>query len=114
MKISEIVTILDGVLVAGKHQMDREISFGFASDLMSDVLTLETNDLVLLTGLCNIQSIRTAEMSDIPCIIFVRRKKVTPEMIELAEESDITLIECNYSMFKTVVTLAEHGIRPLF
>jgi len=114
MKISEIVKILDGVLVAGEDQMDREISFGFASDLMSDVLTLETNDLVLLTGLCNIQSIRTAEMSDIPCIIFVRRKKVTPEMIELAEESGITLIECNYSAFKTVVTLAEHGIRPLF
>jgi hypothetical protein len=50
----------------------------FASDLMSDVLTLKNDNLVLITGLATLQTIRTAEMADINCIIFVRNKKVSP------------------------------------
>ena len=49
--------------------------------LMSDVLTVEADDAVLITGLANIQAIRTAEMADISCILFVRDKEITPNMI---------------------------------
>ena len=114
MKISEIASHLGAVVVCGRDNADRDVEFGFASDLMSDVLTLETYNLVLLTGLANNQAVRTAEMSDIPCIIFVRNKKVTQEMIELATESNITLIEYPFSMFKAVVQLSKAGIKPVF
>jgi hypothetical protein len=48
------------------------VQCAFASDLMSDVLTLDCNGVLLVTGLCNMQTIRTAEMADVSCILFVR------------------------------------------
>ncbi|HNW74939.1 MAG TPA: hypothetical protein PKN44_15020, partial [Bacteroidales bacterium] len=87
MKIKEVISLISGVIITGAENLDTEVARAFASDLMSDVLTIKTDNLVLLTGLVNIQAIRTAEMSDISCVVFVRDKKVTPDMIRLASES---------------------------
>lgn len=100
--------------VSGDPENVMEISCGFACDLMSDVLTLDAEDLLLVTGLCNTQTIRTAEMSDVRCILFVRGKKATPEMIELADQNGIILLESPYSMFRAVGELAKGGIEPIF
>ncbi len=86
----------------------------FASDLMSDVLTQSNDHVLLITGLANMQTIRTAEMSDINCVVFARNKKATPEMIELAKESDIVLIACRYSLFRTCGLLYQAGVKPIF
>jgi predicted transcriptional regulator len=114
MNIKEILAVLDAKLLCGEDRLDAEVEFAFASDLMSDVLTTQTENMVLLTGLSNIQAIRTAEMSDIQCVIIVRNKKATPEMINLANESGIIIIECKSSMFKTSGILFQKGLKPLF
>ncbi|HOI86447.1 MAG TPA: hypothetical protein PLV51_01165 [Lentimicrobium sp.] len=114
MKLREVVELLNAKVVSGEDQLNAEVEFAFASDLMSDVLTLETDNLLLLTGLANLQTIRTAEMSDINKIIFVRRKKATDEMIKLAADNDMILIECDYSMFKTSGMLFGSGLKPVY
>jgi len=114
MKIRDVVEIIEGEVVCGHEFLDKEVLRGFASDLMSDVLTLDTDDVLLITGLSNTQSIRTAEMSDINCIIFARNKKANDEMINLAKESNIVLIECASSVFKTSGKLYNAGIKPIF
>ncbi|MGM0409109.1 MAG: hypothetical protein ACQERU_14100, partial [Bacteroidota bacterium] len=81
---------------------------------MSDVLTLDTDNILLITGLANLQAIRTAEMSDISCIIFARNKKITQDMIDLAAENNMVLIECACSVFKTAGELYKAGINPVF
>ena len=93
---------------------EKNFEFAFASDLMSDVLTLRNDNVVLITGLATLQTIRTAEMADINCIIFVRNKKAGKEMIELANESGIDLIECRYSMFKTSGLIFQSGLKPVY
>jgi predicted transcriptional regulator len=114
MKIKEIVNIINGKVVCGKELLETEVKKGFASDLMSDVLTIDTDHILLITGLANLQAIRTAEMSDITCIIFARNKKVTKEMIVLAAENQMVLIECACSVFKTAGELYNAGIKPVF
>lgn len=114
MKLKDVVQLLDAKVICGSNKLDSEIEFAFASDLMSDVLTLKIDNLLLLTGLANVQTIRTSEMSDISNIIFVRNKKATEEMIELADENDMVLIECGYSMFKTSGLLYNAGLKPLY
>jgi len=114
MKIQEIVKIIDGNVVAGACFLEQEVSKGFASDLMSDVLTIDSEEIVLITGLANLQAIRTAEMSDITCIVFARNKKVTPEMLDLANENNMVIVECKWSVFKTAGMLYQSGIDPLF
>jgi len=114
MKIKEVVNLLNAKIVSGEYLLDTEAEFVFASDLMSDVLTIEKDNLMLITGLANLQTIRTSEMSDINKIIFVRKKKATDEMIQLAVENDIILIECDYSMFKTAGILYQSGLKPVY
>lgn len=114
MKLKEVASIIEGKVLCCKDKLDQEVEFAFSSDLMSDVLTIETDGMVLLTGLANVQAIRTAEMSDIQCVVIVRNKAVTPEMVELAEESGIVLIECKSSMFKTSGLLFQNGLKPIF
>lgn len=114
MKIKEVVNIIEGKVICGEKLLNSEVTKGFASDLMSDVLTIDTDDVLLITGLANLQAIRTAEMSDIVCVIFARNKKVNQEMINLAKESNIILIECVSSVFKTVGKLYTAGIKPIF
>ncbi len=114
MKLKEVVELLNATVVSGHHHLDSEVEYSFASDLMSDVLTVEKENILLLTGLANLQTIRTAEMSEITKIVFVRRKKATPEMLQLAEENEMALIECDYSMFKASGMLFTAGMKPVY
>lgn len=116
MNIRKIMELTGAKCVCGDPDSPDNINirFGFAADLMSDVLIVQADELLLLTGLCNIQTIRTAEMSDLRCILFVRGKKATEEMIELAEQNSIVLLETPYSMFRAVGELAKGGIEPIF
>lgn len=114
MKVAEIAEIIDANILCGEENLDIEFECAFASDLMSDVLTTEVEGMLLLTGLSNLQTIRTAEMSDIHGVVIVRNKQVTEEMIELAKESGIVLFECKSSLYKVSGLLFKNGLKPVF
>ncbi|PZX18192.1 DRTGG domain-containing protein [Breznakibacter xylanolyticus] len=114
MEISTVVSLLDARVVCGHQRLSEPLRAAFASDLMSDVLTLDTDGLVLITGMCNTQTIRTAEMSDIACVLLVRGKKATPDMVALACENNLVMLECAYSMYRTVGILYTHGLAPVY
>ena len=112
MLVKEIIPLLDAELIYGSDDIDiREIHSGCGSDMMSDVLAFVKDQPVLLTGLCNPQVIRTAEMMDIVCIVFVRGKMPDPSMIGLAEERGIALLSCGQRMFTACGLLYENGLR---
>ncbi len=114
MKISEIIDVLNATVACGQDFIETNIKRGFASDLMSDVLTLDTDKMVLITGLANMQTIRTAEMADVQCILFVRNKKITEEMLKLAQEHNMILLQCKYSMFNAIGKLYQAGLKPVY
>jgi len=114
MQIKKLIELTEGEVLTGKSHLEQEVHYGFASDLMSDVLRLEADKLVLLTGLANTQALRTAEMSDINCIVFVRGKQIDEAILELARENDMVLIRTRFSMFKTSAELYNAGLKPLF
>lgn len=114
MTPDDILKLLDAKCICGEQHLQRNIKHAFAADLMSDVLRVNTEDMLLITGMANSQVLRTAEMSEIPFILFVRDKKVTPEMVELAEENGIMLLQCKQSMFKVCGELYKAGLQPIF
>ena len=114
MTLKEVVEAVNGTVLCGEESLDREVHLGFASDLMSDVLTLLEDDILLITGLSNNQAIRTAEMSDIMQILFVRNKKPTKTMVDLAREHGITIITTPYSMFRSSGLLFSNGLKPVY
>ena len=81
MTVKDVRDVLGARVLAGEEFLDREVKSACGSDMMSDVLAFSKDHSVLLTGLCNPQVIRTAEMLDIVCIIFVRGKKPDESML---------------------------------
>src|SRR5574344_2653652 len=114
MILKKIVKLVDGKVICGEDRMDESVSYAFSSDLMSDVLTIKVDNFILITGLANIQSIRTAEMSDVQYILFVRGKKITEEMLELAKDNDVVVMKTDYSLFKTSGILYGAGLKPVY
>ncbi len=113
MKLTEIMKLTEAELLCGDAE-SQDYKNAFSSDLMSDVLTNEADEAFLITGLVNVQAIRTAEMADISCILFVRDKEIPPNMIRLAEESDITLLRTKHTMFWVCGVLYQAGIVSVY
>jgi hypothetical protein len=114
MKISQIVQLLEANVISETVYSENEVKMAFSSDLMSDVLTLDTNNLLMITGLINIQTIRTAEMAEIKNILFVRNKMPTSEMIDLANKENIVLLVSKKSMFHASGLLFKAGLNPVY
>ena len=111
MKISEIQTILSADLICGEEFIENEVHTACGSDMMSDVLAYVKEQAVLLSGLVNPQVVRTAEMMDMKCIVFVRGKQPDEDMIELAVERDIVLLGTKLEMFTACGLLYKNGLK---
>ena len=114
MRIEKIIELVKAKVVCGEEYLDCSIGSAFSSDLMSDILTLDTGDLMIITGLSNIQLIRTAEMVDVKFILIARNKKATSEMIQLAKENSMVLLETPFSMFRVSGVLYMAGVKPVY
>ena len=110
MTVQFIKELLNARVLAGNEILDREVYTACGSDMMSDVLAFVKDQGVLLTGLVNPQVIRTAEMMDMRCVVLVREKKATDEMIKLAELSDIVLMESELRMYDACGNLYTSGL----
>lgn len=111
MKICEIKETLNATVICGEEFMDREVSTACGSDMMSDVLAYVKEQAMLLSGLVNPQVVRTAEMMDMHCIVFVRGKQPDENIVELARDRDIVLMTTQETMFESCGRLYEKGLR---
>jgi len=111
MLIEKIKNLLEAEALFGEDFLSKEVHTAFSSDMMSDVLAHGMNHSILVTSLCNPQVIRTADMLDIACIIFVRSKTPDEQMLGLACEKKIVILRTKYKMFTTCGLLYGTGIR---
>ncbi|MBQ8469501.1 MAG: hypothetical protein IJ720_01225 [Clostridia bacterium] len=112
MKIQEIVALIDAEVKSGSDKLEEEVSSAFGSDMMSEVLAYVQNQGVLLTGLVNEQIIRTAAMMNMYCIIMVRGKQPTDNMVEMAEDNDLVLLTTERTLYETSGILYTNGLNP--
>lgn len=111
MKLSKVRELLDARVCAGQDQIeDMEVKEACGSDLMSDVLAFVKEQGLLLTGLQNLQVVRTAEMMDMEAIVFVRGKMPNEEMIRIAEAKGIVLMSTELPMFTACGLLYKGGL----
>ena len=110
MKLSEIIGVLQAEVLYGEDLDRIEIKQACGSDLMSDVLCYSMQGSLLLTGLTNPQAVRTAEMSEIAAVCFVRGKVPPPETLELARKNNIPLLLSVDSMYLACGKLYSAGV----
>ena len=110
MKISTIKELLNADVVCNEDMLSHDVASACGSDMMSDVLAYVKNQAVLLTGLVNAQVIRTALMMDMVCIVFVRSKQPTQDMIELAEAGGMVIMTTKMRMYEACGKLYASGL----
>jgi serine kinase of HPr protein (carbohydrate metabolism regulator) len=110
MKISEIRDLLDAKVLCCEDRIDREVYSACGCDLMSDVLAFVKDQAVLMTGLVNPQVIRTAVMMDMVCIVFVRSKTPTEEMLSLARDNGIVIMQSNKRLYEACGIMYSNGL----
>ncbi len=110
MKIAELKDLLGAEILCGAEALSHDVHSACCSDMMSDVLAYVKDQGVLLTGLVNPQVIRTASMMDMTCIVFVRNKIPSEEMVELAEECGITVMKSPLRAYEACGRLYAAGL----
>ena len=102
MTIKQVMETLDAELLAPEADLTREVHAACGSDMMS---------AVLVTGLNNPQVVRTADMMDMICIVFVRGKKPDGAILQLAVDRGIAVLATKLPMFAACGLLYEKGLR---
>lgn len=111
MTLSEIRRLLQADPVEGQDSLpDREILAGCASDLMSDILAFGRPGEIILTGLANAQSVRTADIIGALAIVYVRNKRPDGECLEVARLKKIPLLSTKKMMYEACGVLFGHGL----
>lgn len=110
MTVRDAMKTLGARVLVGEERLDQEVRSACGSDMMSDVLAFSKDHSILLTGLCNPQVIRTAEMLDIVCIIFVRGKKPDETILQMADESGLVVLATGHRMFSACGMLYKAGL----
>jgi predicted transcriptional regulator len=113
MILSDIKEILRAKVIVGDDKLDIPIKAGAGSDLMSDLLWGPTTDVVLLTGLNNLQVIRSSVISGVAAVVLARGKEPNEDVIAQAREHDIPLLTTPFTMFTACGRLFQKGLRGI-
>jgi len=113
MKLRQISDAIEAIVLYGNELLDDiDVDYAYGADLMSDVLAFANPGSLLLTGLTNVQIVRTSQMLDIPAVIFVRGKRPREETVKLAESLKMPVLLSPKSMFETCGLLYKAGVLP--
>jgi predicted transcriptional regulator len=111
VKLKQICEWVDAEILYG--EMEQEVEKVMASDLMSDVLAYCCSGALLVTGLTNHQTVRTAEVVDLSAIMVTRGKEPSEETIKLARARNIPLMQTRLPMFKVCGILYGNGLSEI-
>jgi len=93
LTLREVAEILECEIVTGEDLIDKiSVESGCAADMMSDVLAFSQPGTLLITGLKNVQAVKTADIAEVRAIVFARGKRPDPEAVELAKKRGMPLL----------------------
>jgi predicted transcriptional regulator len=108
--LAEVRDLLEAKMIIGEEKLHMEIHTAFGADLMSDVLAFARSGCLLITGLSNVQSVRTAYALDIAAIVICRGKALNDKFVETARELGIPILWTPFIMFETCGRLYREGL----
>ena len=111
MKLAEIKDVLQCAVLTGEDGLSTDVERVVASDGMSEILAFARPGALMLTGLTNVQSVRTADIANVRAIVYVRGKRPEDAAIKLAQKSNIPVLATKLGMFDVCGILREHGLK---
>ena len=111
MKLTEVVKHLDLAVLAGSDALGRKVSGGYASDMLSDVLTHAGKGYVWITMQIHPNVLAVASSKDLAGIIIVNGRRPEAETLEKAEQKKIPILMSPLSTYKVAGRLYELGVK---
>jgi len=113
MRLFEIRDALKAEIIIGQEKLDVPVLAAAGSDLMSDVLRGPTQGVLLLSGLNNLQLVRTAIIAGMAAVVLVRGKRPDQEMVAQASEHGLPLLSTPFTMYTACGRLFRQGLRGI-
>ena len=111
MNLQKIKDILQCELLTDDSDLSFEVEKVVASDGMSEILAFHSPGALMITGLTNIQSVRTVDVADVRAIIYIRGKRPNEKTIAFAKQKKIPVLATELGMFDVCGILREHGLK---
>jgi predicted transcriptional regulator len=111
MKLSEIKELLGCEILVEADDPAMEIQQVVASDGMSEILAFARAKELMITGLTNIQSIRTADIAGVSAVIYCRGKRPDKKVLEFARDKRIPVFITPMGMFDICGLLYARGMK---
>jgi len=111
MKLSDLVKQFDLEVKTGSSRLDRVVTDGYVSDLLSDVLAHAEVGTLWVTLHIHQNIVAVATHKDLAGIIIVQGRQPEKETVAKAEEANIPILVSSLSAFELVGRLHKAGIR---
>jgi predicted transcriptional regulator len=111
MKLAEIRDILECEVLTDDDDLSVEVHQVVASDGMSEILAFAKSSELMITGLTNIQSIRTADIAGVSAVIYCRGKRPDKKVVDLAKLKRIPVMITKMVMFDICGILYNKGLK---
>jgi predicted transcriptional regulator len=111
MKLEEVVDGLKMEVKSAARNLPREVSGGYASDLLSDVMAHAEKDDLWVTLQIHPNIVAVAVLKELVGIVIVNGRQPEEETVARAEKEGITILVTELSTFEVAGRLFELGLR---
>lgn len=100
MQVKDIVSILELKVFGGSQGLTREITGGYSSDLLSDVIGHADTGKIWITLQTHKNVIAVASLKDLAAVILIKGFEPDKDMLEQAEEEGIPVLGTQNQAFE--------------
>ena len=100
MKVKDIITALELKVFGGSQGLDREITGGYTSDLLSDVMGYAENGKIWITLQTHKNVIAIASLKELAAVILIKGNDPDTDMLAQAKEEGIPVLGTNEEAFE--------------
>ncbi|MBW1711717.1 MAG: serine kinase [Deltaproteobacteria bacterium] len=100
MTLTQVIDKLNLKVLAGSAGLDREVSGGYTSDLLSDVMANSKQGQVWITLQSHVNVVAVATLRELAAIILVGGRKAAPETLQKAEEEGLPILQTETPAFE--------------
>ena len=110
MRLADIIRDLELEVICGEANLDTDVTRGYASDLMSDVIANAEAGDIWVTLQVHVNTIAVASMKDLAAVLLTHSRRPLPETLAKATEEGIPILGTALAAFEIVGRLYAAGV----
>jgi hypothetical protein len=115
MKLSEIIKSCNLQLVCGEELEKREVTGGYAGDLLSDVMANSRKGDIWITLQTHPNIVAVATLKELAAIVIINKRKPEKETLNKAVKEELVILTSDMPAFELagqLYTMGLHGKTP--